>query len=65
MFLSVMERPLRELFTETTKIVLIISAVIFVIGVIIAVWRMVAFFNSGNQYLKQQKRREEARANET
>ncbi len=52
--------PVKEIADQLWTGLIIFTIAIIAVGIAIAVWRIVVFFNSGNRYLKQQKQREEA-----
>ena len=52
--------PVKEIANKLWTGLIIFTIVILAVGIAIAVWRIIVFFNSGNRYLKQQKQREEA-----
>ena len=58
--LIIFTSAISQAFEEVITGLLIFTAVVFGVGVVIAVWRMIKFFNSGNRYLKESKARKEA-----
>lgn len=52
--------PVKEIADQLWTGLIFLTVWILAVGIAIAVWRIVVFFNSGNRNLKQQKQREEA-----
>lgn len=48
-----MSEPVKEIADQLWTGLIVFTVVILAVGIAIAVWRIVVFFNNGNRYLKQ------------